>query len=99
MTTGKDCAAGIFPLTGDIDTADPLMLEQFAPRIDITEVDGVVWAYCHLCEMKTLVKRTSPRKGFFVPHSASSQGYKSFSDKRSGKPARVRGREVYVRNG
>jgi hypothetical protein len=44
--------------------------------------------YCPKCEQWTAVKLD----GFFKRHKASSAGYKSMQDKRSGTPARVRRR-------
>ena len=102
MTLGNQCAGGIYPIgtkdtPNNIDTAPALMLEQFAPRLEITKVGNAVWAFCHLCMQKTLVKSVAPRKGFFVSHSSSVQGSgKPLGSKKSGTPARVRGREVYV---
>jgi hypothetical protein len=106
MTLGNSCASGIYPLgtkdnPNNLTDAAPLMVEQFAPRIEITKVDNAIWAFCHLCDQKTLVKSVAPRKGFFVAHNASVQGSApGFSTGQThgnkGKPARVRGREVYV---
>ena len=108
MTLGNQCAAGQYPLgtkdnPNNLTDAAPLMVEQFAPRIEITKVDNAIWAFCHLCDQRTLVKSVAPRKGFFVAHSSSVQreapGFSmgSTSNNKSGKPARVRGRDVYVR--
>ncbi len=99
---GTNCAAGMFPLgtkanPNNIEDADPLMTEQFAPRDEpIRTKDGILSARCHMCEQRTMIKERPPRKGFFVAHSESQQGPgvdRGQSHGKHGEPPRIRGRK------
>lgn len=87
MVMGNQCVAG----EPNMIALDP---EQFRPQGEIElSVDGrTKFAVCHLCNQKTIIKQSEPRKGFFIQHSSSQQGYRSASDTRSGTPPRVQGR-------
>jgi hypothetical protein len=97
------CAMGQFPMQGDVSTDPERFTQPFAPRGEIRNVNGVLSAMCHGCDQWTLVKSAAPRKGYFNIHKSSVQreapGFSmgSTSNNKSGKPARVRGREIYVR--
>jgi len=102
--TNHECAMGIYPLNGNASEDHEVMREQFAPRGLIDKSDPKFHkAVCHGCDQVTLIKMVMPRKGYFTYHKASVQreapGFSmgSTGNNKSGKPARVRGREVYVR--
>jgi len=68
--------------------------QQFKPRNPELGADGkTMFAICHYCEQRTIVKQAEPRKGFFIRHNESQKGYRSASDTRSGEPARERNRK------
>ena len=64
--------------------------EGFKPIKLSRSINGKQVAICHKCDQTTTVKKN----GFFVKHKASVKGYKGMQDKRSGTPARVRGRQT-----
>jgi hypothetical protein len=82
---GNKCAAGLPNMIR-------LSPEQFKPRDPRLGADGNITATCHFCGQDTMVKIRDPRKGFFVEHDESQQGFKSMHDKRPGTPARERKR-------
>lgn len=99
MTLDNQCATGVFPIgtkgnPNNIDTADSLMIEQFAPRDEpIRTKDGILSARCHMCEQRTMIKERPPRRGFFVQHQSSQAAdYAAQTHGRSGNPPRIRRR-------
>ena len=98
----NECAMGRFPLAGDASTDPERFTDQFAPRGEIREVNGIKSALCHGCDQYTMVKSEKPRRGYFVYHKSSIQGSAVGHDKsqthgRKGTPPRKRGREIYVK--
>jgi hypothetical protein len=96
----NECAYGIYPIQGDAETDRP---NTFTPtNVDSSDPKNPR-AVCGGCDQWTMVKTVAPRRGYFNFHKSSVQreapGFSmgSTSNNKSGKPARVRGREVYVK--
>lgn len=86
MTLNNQCVAGMPQMIAN----DPVHFRPLPSAPTDTIGKGAVRKMCHLCDQMQLVKINDPRKGFFVEHASSRQGWRSAGDNRPGKPARER---------
>ena len=86
VVTGNQCAAGMPQMIA----LDPANYRPLPSAPTDTIANGAVRQECHLCSQMVLVKIREPRKGFFVEHASSHQGWRGAGDFRPGKPARER---------